>query len=92
MKNTLTTKYKYHVKKLLSSYLSGKDVIHGINIFAVSLLCYSAGLIKWALQELHQLDVKTRKLLSLYHAFSVNLTGFTKTDHNVTRTEIQIMP
>ena len=43
-----------------------------INIFAVLLLCYSASLIKWTLQELQQLDVKTRKLLYLYHAFLVN--------------------
>ena len=72
MKDALTTRYKYRVKKILSSYLSGKHIIHAINIFAVPLLCYSAGLIKWTLQELQQLDVKTRKLLSIYHAFSVN--------------------
>ena len=72
MKNLLTTKYNYCVKKILSSCLSGKHIIRAINIFAVPLLRYSAGLIKWTLQELQQLDVKTRKLLSLYHAFSVN--------------------
>ena len=72
MKATLVAKYKYRVKKILSSCLTGKHIIHAINIFAVPLLRYSAGLIKWTLQELQQLDVKTRKLLSLYHAFSVN--------------------
>ena len=41
-------------------------------VFTVPLLCYSAGLIKCTLQELQQLDVKTTKLLSLYHASSVN--------------------
>ena len=70
MKNTLTTKYKYCVKK--PSCLSGKHIIHAINIFTAPLLRYSAGLIKWTLQELQQLDVKTRKLLSLCHALSVN--------------------
>ena len=38
MKNTLTTKCKYCVKKILSSCLSGKHIIHAISIFAVPLL------------------------------------------------------
>jgi len=72
MKSILSSEYKRRLRKVLSSHLAGKYCIQAINTFAVSLLRYSAGLISWTKNELCQLDVKTRKLLSLYHAFSIN--------------------
>ena len=54
---------------MLCSHLTGHNVIHAINSCAIPVLCYSAGIIDWTVDELQQLDRRTRKLLSLYGAF-----------------------
>ena len=54
---------------MLCSHLTGYNVIHAINSCAIPILCYLAGIIDWTVDELQQLDRKTRKFLSLYRAF-----------------------
>jgi len=68
----INSEYKHHLHKVLSSHLVGKYCIQAINTFAVPLLQYSAGLISWTKSELCQLDVKTRKLLSVHHILSIS--------------------
>ena len=72
MKTHLIVEYKRRVRKILSSHLHSRNVITAIISCAVPLLHYSAGLVQWSEVERYKLDVTTRKLMSLHHAFNVN--------------------
>ena len=58
--------YKRRFRKVLGTKLSGENVIKGINIWAISLLRYSAAILDWTKEELQQLDRRTRKLLTMH--------------------------
>jgi len=70
MKTRLTKEYKQRVRKLLSTKLSSKNLILAINVYCVSLLCYSGGLVQWTQLELYNMDVMTRKQLTMHGGFS----------------------
>ena len=53
-------------RKPLQSKIDGGDVICGINIWAVSVLCYSASFINCTRDELRVLDIRTMKHLTMY--------------------------
>ena len=72
MKTHLIVEYKRRVSKILSSHLHSGNVITAINSCAVPLLRYSASLVQWSEAERYKLDVTTRKLMTLHHAFNVN--------------------
>ena len=72
IKIRVTTNYWKRVKKILKSPLSGGNVIIAINTWAVPLIRYTAGIVKWTQEEMRTLDVSTRKLLSMYKCFNVN--------------------
>ena len=72
MKTQLTTVYKQQVCKILHSHLNIKNVILAIYSYALPLVRYSAGLIKWTQADMYKLDVQTRKLLTLHQAFNRN--------------------
>ena len=72
MKTQLTTTYKHQICKILRSHLNSKNVIQAIYSYAVPLVRYSAGLVKWTQVEMYKLDVQTRKLLILHCAFNRN--------------------
>ena len=57
--------YFRRVKKLLSSKLNSGNVIGGINAWAIGIIRYSAGIIDWNRKELRDMDVRTRKLMTL---------------------------
>ena len=69
MKALVQKEYLRRLKKILKSRLNGRNIIIAINTWAVSLLRYGAGLINWTVNELQQLDRKTRKKLTMYGAF-----------------------
>ena len=69
MKALVQKEYLRRLKKILKSRLNGRNIIIAIYTWAVSLLRYGAGLINWTLNELQQLDRKTRKKLTMYGAF-----------------------
>ena len=48
--------------------LNGGNIIKEINIWAVSLLRYSAAFIDWNCTELTQLDQRARKLMTMHNA------------------------
>ena len=50
---------------LISSKLNGGNTIRSINSRAVSLVTYSAGILKWAKDELKVMDRKTRKIMTI---------------------------
>ena len=54
---------------VLKSKLNGKNKIQAINTWAVVVMRYGAGIIKWTDNELRTLDRKTRKILTMYGAF-----------------------
>ena len=68
MKEKITTEYYRRVRKILKSKLNGMNITTAINSRAVSIVRYSAGIIKWTKEELEKMDRKSRKLLSIYRA------------------------
>ena len=65
MKERLSKEYVGRVKKVIRSKLNGGNMVKAINSWAVSLLRYSGGVVKWTKLELMNLDRKTRKLLAI---------------------------
>ena len=52
-------------KKLLRSHLNRGNVIVGMNVLAVGIVKYGAGVLDWTKEELKSIDIKTRKLMTL---------------------------
>ena len=68
MKEKMRTEYFRRVRKILKSKLNSSNMIQEIDSGAVSLIRYGAGIIKWIVEELKEVDRKTRKLLNNYRA------------------------
>ena len=51
---------------MLSSYLNGHYKIIALNSYALLVVRYSAGIIKWTQSELDDIDRKSRKLLTIH--------------------------
>ena len=60
MKNKIQKEYLRRTRKLLETKLSSRNFIKGINTWAVSLVRYSGPFLKWARDELRQMDQRTR--------------------------------
>lgn len=69
MKEVIWKEYKTRVKSMLKTKLNGGNIIKALNTFAISVIRYSAGIIKWTKAELREADRKTRKLLTLFGGF-----------------------
>jgi hypothetical protein len=67
IKETLKKKFFKRVEAVLKTKLSGKHIIKAINIYAISLLMYSFGTIKWTQTELHDIQTKINKSLKKFH-------------------------
>ena len=68
VKRSIKKEYIRRVKKILSSKLNAGNVIKAINSWAVSLLWYIGADCNWTKRELAELDLKTRKLLTIHGA------------------------
>ena len=68
LKNSVTKEYFRRVKKILKSKLNGGNTISAINNRAVSVVRYSVGIVKWTVNELNEMDRKTRKRLTKFRA------------------------
>ena len=66
MKENITKEYKRRVRKVLETKLNGENMIKGINIWAVSLIRYSAAFLDWTKEEKQGIDRKTRKLITMH--------------------------
>ena len=58
------------MRQLTSSKLNGRNTIRAINSRAVSLVRYSAGILKWTKDKLKVMGRKTRKIMTMnrmYH-------------------------
>ena len=60
------------IRKIWSSELYSNNKIINHNTFAIPVLTPTFGIIKWTKDELEQMDVKTRKILSCNGSFHVN--------------------
>ena len=68
MKDTIRKKYLRRTRKLLKTKLSSRNLIKGINTWAVPLVRYSGPYLKWTREELKHLDQRTRKLMTMHKA------------------------
>ena len=68
IKNKIQKEYLRTTRKLLKTKLNCRNLIKGINSWAVSLVRYSGPFLKWTRDELRQIDQKTRKLMTMYKA------------------------
>ena len=65
MKGKITSEYIRRFKKLCRSKLNGGNLIDGINTWAVSVVCYTAGIVDWTMEEVANMDKRTRKILAM---------------------------
>ena len=56
------------LRKVLKSKLNGGNLVRGVNTLAVSVIRYSAAFVSWRKSELQAIDIKTRKLFTIYGA------------------------
>ena len=68
MKDTIRKEYLRRTRKLLVTKLSSRNLIKGINTWAVPLVRYSRPFLKWTREELKQMDQRTRKLMTMHKA------------------------
>ena len=66
MKDKIRKEYQRRTRKLLETKLSSRNLIKGINTWAVPLVRYSGLFLKWTWDELKQMDQRTRKLTTMH--------------------------
>ena len=66
MKRKIKKVHLKRTRKLLRTKLSSRNLIKGINTWAVLLVRYSGSFLKWTREELKQMDQRTRKLMTLH--------------------------
>ena len=68
MKEKIKKEYLRRTRKLLKTKLSIRNLIKGINTWAVPLVRYSGPFLKCTREELKQVDQRTRKLMTMHKA------------------------
>ena len=68
-KKRVTAEYLERVKKIWNLQLYARNKVLSHNIFAVLILIPTFGIIQWTKEELEQLDIKTRKFLTISRSF-----------------------
>ena len=68
MKNKIQKEYLRRTRKLFETKYSSRNLIKGINTWAVSLVRYSGPFLKWTREELTQMDQRTGKLMTMHKA------------------------
>ncbi|XP_063592543.1 uncharacterized protein LOC134769733 [Penaeus indicus] len=65
VKESFRKEYLCRAKAIMKSRLHGRNKIMAMNTWAVSLMRYGAGIIKWNVAELDEMDRKTRKIMTM---------------------------
>ena len=65
LKDKFRNEYFRRTKLILKSKLNGKNNIMVLNTWAVFIMRYGAGIFKWNKNELHEIDRKTRKCMTI---------------------------
>ena len=68
MKDTIRKEYLRRTRKLPETKLSSRNLIKGMNTWAVPLVRYSGHFLKWTREEHKQMDQRTRKLMTMHKA------------------------
>ena len=68
MKENVTKVYVDRLTLLLKSKLSARNLMMAINSWCVAVIRYSAGILNWTVNEVDEIDRKTRKMLCEYKA------------------------
>ena len=68
MKNKIQKEYLKRTRKQLETKFSCRNLINGINTWAVLLVRYSGPFLKWTRDELRQTDQRIRKLMTMHKA------------------------
>ena len=68
MNDMIRKEYIRRTRKLLETKLSSRNLLKGINTWAVPLVRYSGPFLKWTREELKQMDQITRKLMTRHKA------------------------
>ena len=68
MKDKIQKEYLRRTRKLLKTKLSCRNLIKGINTWAMSLVRCSGPFLMWTRDELKQMDQRTRKLMTMQKA------------------------
>ena len=68
MKDKIRKEYLRRTRKLLETKFSSRNLIKGINTWAVPLVRYSGPFLKCTRHELKQMDQRTRKLMTMHKA------------------------
>ena len=66
MKERLKQEYRRRLRMILKSELNVRNKITAIGALAVPVLRYSFGINNWGIEEIKQIDKKTRKMLTMY--------------------------
>ena len=69
MKELVRKEYLRRVRLVARSRLYAGNLITAVNVWAVSVVRYTAGVLDWNARELKTMDTKTRKLLTVNGAF-----------------------
>lgn len=64
LKNQLKTKYKYRLTQIAKSKLNAKNITKAINSYAIPVLTYSFGIVKWSETDLEALNRLNRTTLT----------------------------
>ena len=67
-KDKIQKEYLGRTRKQLETKLSSRNLIKGINTWAVTVVRYSETFLKWTKDEFKQMDQKTRKLMTIHKA------------------------
>ena len=68
MKDKIKKNISGELEQLLETKLSCRNLIKGINTWAVPLVRYSGPFLKWTRDELNQMGQRTRKLMTMHKA------------------------
>ena len=68
MKDKIPKEYLRRTRKLPEIKLSSRNLIKGINTWAVPFVRYSGPFLQWIRNELKQMDQRTRKLMTMHKA------------------------
>ena len=71
-KQTVTKEYYHRIKKIWNSELSLFNKIIAHNTFAVPVFITSVGIVDWTINEIREIDCKTRKQLAMTGNFHPN--------------------
>jgi hypothetical protein len=66
IKENLEKQFYLRIKSILKSKLNGNNLIKAVNTYAVPLLTYSFGIIKWYKTNLQNINIQTRVLFTKF--------------------------